>query len=150
MINNTFKIYLSHQIRGPKGNNATEEDVCNNIIIHKNVGEQLKAYFLDWERMDGFPKIYLYVPADHDEFVQTAWKKKYLNESQILDVDCAIINTCDLVIAYGDAELSNGMRVEINYATTHNVPLYMMPSLSEMSIEALKFVIHLILESESD
>ena len=150
MVNNIFRAYLSHHIRGPNGINATKKEIQDNIDLYRKIGEQIRAYFLDWEKMDGFPKIDLYVPADHDEFVQIAHSKKYLDEKQILDVDCGIINACDLVIAYGNVAASRGMQVEVKHATLNGIAIYSMPSLSNTSIQALKFAIHLLLKSEGD
>ena len=118
-----FRIYMSHLIRGPKGEAATKKDIDYNIKTHINIGTQIKAYLIDWEKMSGLPKCDLYIPAEHDEFVQIAYNKKYMNEEQILDVDCAIIDKCDLLIAYGDFRQSRGMQVEINYAENNNMQI---------------------------
>lgn len=149
MVKDIFKVYLSHHIRGPNGINATKEEIENNIKLYKNIGEQIRAYFWDWEKLNNFPKMELYVPADHDEFVQIAFDKKYVTEEQILTVDCGIINTCSLLIAFGDIKSSRGMIRETDHALTHNIPMYSMPNLSDTSIGALKFAIHLLLTSES-
>lgn len=143
---NTFIIYMSHPIRGKKGNDATSKDVEEANNLAKNIGEQLKAYLIDWEKMDGFPKMELYVPADHDEFVFIAYSNGYITETEVLDVDCKIIDKCSLLIVYGDY-LSSGMQVEFEHATKKGIPIYKMPTLSDLSIEALRFAIHLILKS---
>lgn len=111
---------------------------------YKRIGEEIKAYLLDWEKMDGYPKCDLYVPAEHDEFVQIAFDKKYIDETQILDTDCEIIRRCNLVIAYGDPLRSRGMKVEIDYATEHDVTVLFMPNLSPDTIHTLKFTIKLL------
>lgn len=147
-INKVFKIYLSHYIRGSKGINATKEDIETNIYKFISVGIEIKAYLIDWEKMDGFPKMELYVPADHDEFIQIAFDKKYINEEQILDVDCNIINKCNLLIACGNYTQSRGMKIEVQYAENNGIPIYYMPLILEETIKQLKFTIRLILKGE--
>ena len=151
-MNNVFKIYCSHIIRGPKGNKATQEEIDFNIHTFKKIGEQLRAYFLDWEKMDNYPPIELYVPADHDEFVQIAYKNKYITEEQILDVDCKIIDTCNLVISWGHPKEtgSGGMKIEWDYACRNGINIYTMTEIDNLQIEALQFVIHLIIKSNGN
>ena len=141
-----FRIYMSHSIRGPNGLNATHVEIEANLKKYIGVGTEIKAYLIDWEKMDGFPKMDLYVPADHDEFVQIAFDKNYINEEQILDVDCEIINSCSLLIACGDYTQSRGMQVEIQYAGDKGIPIYYMPLISKDEIKSLKYSIKLILE----
>ena len=144
-LKRVFKIYLSHSIRGPGGVNATTEEIGANLRKYVVVGTEIKAYLIDWEKMDGFPKMELYVPADHDEFVQIAFDKEYINEKQILDVDCDIINTCSLLIACGCHTQSRGMQVEIQYAKDNGIPVYYMPAISDSTIGSLKYTLKLIL-----
>ncbi len=145
-LNNIFRIYMSHSIRGSSGMDATKEEIGVNLKKYIHIGTEIQAYLIDWEKMDGFPKMDLYVPADHDEFVQIAYDKKYINEEQILDVDCTIINDCNLLIACGDYTQSRGMVVEIQHAEERSVPIYYMPTHSKDTIKLLKHSIKLILE----
>lgn len=142
-----FRIYMSHSIRGKNGVNATQEEIDKNIEHAIEVGTQIQAYAIDWEKMEGFPPINIYVPANHDEFVQIAYHEGYLNETQILDTDCIIINRCDLVIVYGEP-YSRGMQIELSYATRMEIPVFKMPVLNEMTIDALRYVIYLLLKSK--
>lgn len=67
---------------------------------------------------NALPSIEIYVPAESEDFVLTAYQKHYVTEEQILDVDCTIIKGCDGVIIYvpeGD-KLQGGRLVEYNYA----------------------------------
>jgi hypothetical protein len=96
--------------------------------------------------MDSLPKMDLYVPAEHDEFVQIAYNKKYINEIDILSVDCDIINRCDLLIIFGDASTSIGMQTELKFAEKNNIPIYFMPKLDKATIDSLKFAIQLVLK----
>lgn len=100
-----LKIYVSHSIRGKHGKDATHKQMIANCQKAIRFGHWLKQSFsgVEW-----------YIPADHDEFVTLAYEKKYLNERQILDVDCTIIrNTCNGVLFYmPDDYLSTGMAIE--------------------------------------
>ena len=116
-----FKIYLSHPIRGAKGANATREDMeANNkiaIVIGKAIERWYRDKFLNEE-------ISVYVPGEHDEFVMLGYENGTLTEKQILDIDCQIITTCDMVYALSGEVVSHGMQVEIDFANGHNIPVF--------------------------
>jgi hypothetical protein len=79
-------------------------------------GRALRAFFPDTE---------WYVPADHDEFVCLAYQKKFLSESQILEVDCDMIRKRDGVLFYmPDDYLSGGMQIEKQFSINHNKPMF--------------------------
>lgn len=104
-----MRVYLSHKIRGSSGNNATREELNKNCIEVIKIGERLKG---------DFPHIKFYIPAEHDEFIQIAYKQGYLTESEILATDCKIIDNCDVVLVYvpdGD-KLQGGRLTEYNHA----------------------------------
>lgn len=145
---NLFRIYLSHFVRGANRDEATTKEIEINIAKYIAIGTEIKAYLIDWEKMDGFPKMELYVPAEHAEFVEAAKDKKYLAEKQILDVDCEIIDKCSLLIACGDYAQSRGMTIEIQHAEGRGIPIYYMPTHSEATIKLLKHSIKLILEGD--
>jgi len=113
-----MKIYVSHSIRGTKGVDATEKDMQQNCERIKVVVKQLRKEF---------PTIEFYVPAESEPFVNNAHKKKYLTEKQILDVDCSIIDECDMVIIYmppDDNILQGGRLVEYNHCRKTNKPVF--------------------------
>ena len=104
-----FSIYVSHSIRGIKGSAATREDMDANNQKAVNFGTKLKQ---------AFPDIDFYIPAEHDEFVLVAYERHYISESNILNVDCTIINTRDMVLAWlPDQFISNGMMIELIHAS---------------------------------
>ena len=111
------RIYISHCIRGASGINATDEEIAENCERAKELANELDVFFLS-KGLD----VDLYVPAEHEEFINIAYKKKYLTEEQILDVDCAILNGCDAVIVLDWGHISRGMQVEINYCTKYDIP----------------------------
>ncbi len=114
--------YLSHSIRGPEGNAATNTDMeknCDRAIL---VGNFIRK---------AFPSVELYIPGEHEAFVQIAYKKGYLTEKQILDVDCAIIDKCEGVLIFApadDSEIQGGRLIEYNYAEKTNKPVYVFCS----------------------
>ena len=138
-----IRIYMSHCIRGRKGNDATQEDIDHNCRTALAAGEKLKTYFLDWYRMDGFPKVDLYVPAENDEFVQLAYNCGMLTIDQILDVDCQIVDKCDMMIVFGTC-VSSGMEVEITYATENVIPIFAFRVLTPAVLNDLKHVLKMI------
>ncbi len=126
-----MRIYVSHPIRGKNGDAATEEEKQANCeaaikwadLLRMNLGLRatqggglyLGGHWLthrDW----------IYVPAEHEEFIGRAYGKGYLTEEQILDIDCEILKECDLLVVLG--EPSTGMRVEIGHAKSLNIPIH--------------------------
>ena len=104
-----FRIYISHSIRGIKGADATPEDMATNNAKAIEFVRTLKVMF---------PKIDFYCPGEHDEFVCIAFQDRMLTDTQILDVDCKIIDSRDMVLAWiPDQHVSNGMLIEAVYAT---------------------------------
>lgn len=116
-----ISIYVSHSIRGKKGKDATEEDMKQNNQKAIVFGKQLRRLF---------PKLCVYVPGDHDEFVLIAYLWGYLTEKQILQIDCDIVQKRNFVIAYTpDGYLSKGMKIEIEYAGMNGIPVIVIPGL---------------------
>lgn len=87
----------SQPIRGKKGNAATKEDMAKN--------NQQAIEFAKYVRKC-FP-VELYVPAEHEDFIQIAYDKGWINIEQILTVDGEILKRCDGVIFY----LPDGMKI---------------------------------------
>ena len=113
-----------------------------------DVGEEIRAYLIDWEKMDGLPKSNLYVPADHEVFVQCAYDNEFLTKENINFVDCEIIKLCDLLVLLGNYNPLAGDIVEkVECAKGADIPIYTMPDLSPEAISALKFAIKLIKKS---
>ena len=110
-----IRAYISHSIRGKMGNDATKEymDVNNKkaIVFGKALSEE-------------FPNIDFHVPGAYEEFVGPAYRKGHLTEKQILDIDCDIISNGSFIVVFApDDFVSKGMKVEIDYATLHNIPI---------------------------
>lgn len=106
---NNFSIYVSHSIRGTKGANATHEDMVANNNKAIEFAKELRL---------AFPDINFYVPAEHDEFVTIAYEDNILQEGQILDIDCKIIDKRDMILTWAhDQYISNGMMTELIHAS---------------------------------
>lgn len=114
-MSNKIRVYISHSIRGKFGNAATNKQMEANNQKAIDFGKQIAAEF---------PNIDFYIPGEHDEFVLIAYNKDYLTEKQILDVDCNIVSRCNFLVVYSpDDFISKGMKVEVDYATFHNIPI---------------------------
>lgn len=108
--------YFSHPIRGAKGNAATPAEMEANCKKCRIVAHDL---------VRRFPKMDLYVPADHDEFVSDAFQSGILTDVQILEVDCMIVKKRKFLIAYDPFDhISSGMRIEIDFAHENHIPVF--------------------------
>ena len=113
-----------------------------------NIGSEIRAYLWDWEKMDGLPKCKLYNPADHELFIDTAHDMEMLSDKDIFQVNCAIIQRCDLVILFGNCERTKGSLLEeVKYAKSSRIPIYTMPDLSPTVMQTLKLAITIIIKS---
>ena len=116
------RIYVSHSIRGIKGKDATDADMIANNLKAAIFGKQL---------VESYPGIEFYIPGEHDEFVLIAFQRDYLDESEILSVDCEIVDRCQAILAYiPDQYISNGMLTEILYAQCKGTPVLFAPNIA--------------------
>lgn len=140
-----FSIYLLYPIdRDDEGN------LYRALKTYSNIGIELQAYLIDWEKMDGLPKSHLYVPADHDIFIHRAYKDCLLTKEDISFINCKIINNCDLLILFGSNGVSTNSNIatELQFVKREGIPIYSMPDLSPMAIQSLQLAIKLILKAE--
>lgn len=125
-----IKVYVSHTIQGKMREKATNE------YVHAN--EQRAIEFTN-KLKKLFPKVEFYCPGEHNTFTRIAYLNGYITEEQILDIDCKIIDTCNLVLNYSpDGYFSNGMQVENNHANLHNIPTITMKDTSQAEREKLE------------
>ena len=111
-----IRCYVSHSIRGKFGKDATVEQMNTNNQKAIDFGVRIKAEF---------PGVDFYVPGDHDEFITIAFVNGYINEEQILAVDCEIIDRCNLLINFvPDEYLSTGMMIENIHAGKRGIPIF--------------------------
>jgi len=105
-MSNKLRVYISHSIRGAKGADATHEDMAANNRKAIAFVTDLKARFQD--------EVEFYCPGEHDEFVLVGYELGILSETQILAVDCKIIESRDMILAWApDQHISNGMMIEV-------------------------------------
>ena len=143
--NTAFNIYLLYPIdRDDEGN------LYRALKTYSNIGTELQAYLIDWEKMDGLPKSYVYVPADHDIFIHRAYKDKLLTKEEISYINCKIIGQCNLLILFGSNGVftNDDIAAELQFVKQEGVPIYTMPDLSPMAIQALQLAIKLIIKAE--
>ena len=114
-MSSKIRAYISHSIRGKVGNAATDEQMEVNNQKAIRFGKQVAKEF---------PNVGFHVPGEHDEFVLIAYRKDYLTEKQILDVDCDIILKCNFLVVFApDDYISRGMQIEIDHAVENNIPI---------------------------
>lgn len=152
-LNTTFNIYLLYPT-----NRDDEGNFYRLLRNYSNIGIELQAYLIDWEKMDGLPKSYLYVPADHELFIQRAYRDGILDKEQIISINCKIIRSCNLLINFGNGIKMTGEggsiiegyihSKELEYAQQEKVAIYSMPDLSPYAIQSLRLAIKLILKAE--
>jgi len=129
------KVYISHSIRGMAGKDATHET----MVANNN-----KAIIFALALKAEFPNVGFYCPGEHDEFVINAYEMGYLTETQILDVDCKIIESKNLLLNYiPDQYISNGMLRENLFAQQQGMPTLMATCVPE-ALEVLHRQFHLM------
>lgn len=146
-LSTIFSIYLLYPI-----NRDDEKNLYRKLKTYSNIGIELQAYLIDWEKMDGLPKSHLYVPADHEIFIHRAYKDGLLTKEQISSINCKIIEECDLLILFGNGAITGedytNVNIELQYVKQEGVPIYTMPDLNPTAIQALQLAIKLIIQAE--
>lgn len=104
-----MRTYLSHSIRGKEGKECPADQLKKNCKAAIKIANVIR---------EACPWIDLYVPAEHEDFVQKAYDKKYVTEKQILDIDCEIVSECDNIVIFVPAgdELQGGRLIEHDHA----------------------------------
>ena len=119
-----MRFYLSHSIRGKYGNKATPTQMKENCDRIMGIANTIR---------EAIPAVELYIPAEHEDFIYIAFADGYLNEQQVLETDCKIIDTCDGVIIYTPADdpVQGGRAVECEHATATNKPVLIFQASGE-------------------
>ena len=133
----TIKIYLSHAIRGGKGPAATDADMIANNTAAMRAASIIRQVLLSVEAKYEC-NIEVYCRADHDEFVMIAYRRGYLDEDQILDVDKWIVERCQALIWYSHLGPSSGAEIEMAHARACNIPIFELPALDTVAIFKLE------------
>ena len=120
-MNKKIKAYFSHPITGKFGadcNAKKKQDYIKHnckIAIEKAI--TLRQRFYD---------LHIYLPAESEPFVGRAHFKNYIDINKILEIDCEILENCDmLIIAPTIADgISGGMIKEILRACDKIIPIF--------------------------
>jgi len=112
-----IRAYLSHPIRGAKGDLATRDEMeANNrraIVFGRRLRICCARYDLD-----------LYIPGEHDELVQEGIEHGIITAAQILQIDKHLLIRRDfLVLWVPDGFVSRGMADEEATAKAANMPV---------------------------
>lgn len=126
--------YMSHSIRGRKGDKCPPDEVEQNCVKAATDGNQLMGYF----QHCGIP-LFLYVPGAHDDFVQKAYKAGILTEKEILDTDCEIVADCDFLLVYDWQDyISGGMKYEADFCEKQGIPIFTIKQLKPETLWPLQ------------
>ena len=132
-----IRIYMSHAIRGTKGPAATNADMQKNNIAAMRAASIIRQVLRSVEAKYEC-NIEIYCPADHDEFVMIGYRLGTLSESQILGIDCVIVDRCQALIWYSGLGPSSGAKIEMKRARSQAIPIFELPSLETNAIFKLE------------
>ncbi len=130
MLNRKITAYLSCPMRGFMGPAAPPEEIHCNCLKAIEASKKLWLYF--------GPNLDLYVPPVHNEALEIAMDKGFVNIDQVLDVDCEIVSRRDVVLVYNwQNQISGGMKREIDKASELGIPTRVFTDVQEDDLEAL-------------
>lgn len=128
------KFYLSHPIRGIKGKDATATDMKRNNDAAKAVAHYIRNNIA--------ADIEIYVPAEHEDFVGRAYQKCYLTVKQILDIDCSIIDDCNVVLLFNPEDIIvAGCKIEKEHAEENNIPVMIGRTAQDLLNKVTQFIL---------
>ena len=129
-----MRVYLSHKIRGEQGKNASNVYMKKNCDIAIEIADKIRK---------AIPSLEIYCPGEHEDFVSRSYKLGYLTEGQILEIDCKIIDNCDIVIIYipKDDWLQGGRLVEFNYALLENKPAWEFNNIDKIIEKLAEYIV---------
>lgn len=114
-MSSKIRAYISHTIRGKYGKDATDKQRKENSE---------RCILFSTALRNEFPNIDFYVPGEHYEIDTIAYRKNYMTEDQILDIDCTIISKCNFLVVFSpDDYISKGMQIEIDHAVSNSIPI---------------------------
>lgn len=121
-MSNRIKAYLSHMIRGPEGNNASDETMRKNNLDAQAIGNLISSCF----QGD------LYIPADMDDYLLDRGRKPLDYVDLLLNLDCRLVIKSDILLVYSpDGCISGGMQLEIDTAKEHGIPVLIFDIVSD-------------------
>ena len=133
-MSNEIRAYISHTIRGKYGVKATDKQRKENSEKCILFGNALRKEF---------PMIDFYIPGEHHEIDTIAYRKGYMTEEQILDIDCEIISRCNFMIVFApDDFIGEGMQIEIDHCIFNKIPV--ISAIDGSYDEYVKRIIHAV------
>ena len=109
-----IEAYMCHHIRGPMGDKSTRKERDDNRADAVAVRKAVELTF---------PGLKVYCPGENDVWGEVAYVRRILTIQQILEIDCAIIDTMDCMLVYDKYGIpSNGMSTEINHCRDNAIP----------------------------
>lgn len=145
----SVKTYLSHSMRGRKGNAATSEEIDENCKRAGKIAKQIQYEF---------PELELYDPTQHERFAKKIWESKKLEKklglstiiNMILDADCEIVKECDLLLVLTDEDgfISDGVQREIDAADKVKIRKIIFSEVNNLIEFLIRGTIHSILEKK--
>jgi hypothetical protein len=126
--NRIIRAYLSHPIRGSKNSNASKDQQLINSQRAIEAAEFIRKFI---------PNLQIYCPGHAERFVHYTYADKLLTDAQILDIDCKIINECDVLLVY-DFDKSAGVKIEIEYAVSRGIPVLRFKELNGKTIDDIR------------
>lgn len=137
-------IYLSHPMRGKKGN--TTEGNADANYQNKNSAQAVENVLI---LRKGFPEVNWHCPGEGNIPVQTAYKLGYLSIDQILTMDCTIIEQrCSGTLVHR-WEASVGADIEEDCSRRLNYPVLVFedsPLISDINPKELRKFIDEVIE----
>jgi len=129
-----MKFYLSHPIRGEKGDKTTAEDIQRNNEAAITVANYIRKHIAT--------DINIHVPAEMEGFVDLAYRMEILDVNDILAVDCKIIESCDAVLIYAPfGNVVSGCKVELDHALRCHKPVFIFED-AKTAVEMIaKFIL---------
>lgn len=121
-----LRAYLSHPIRGPLKDKATRQDMQRNCEYAIEIAELIRTFV---------PTVLkLYVPGEHEVFVNRAWKGHYLTVEQILEIDCNIIEEySDVLLVFAPfGPPIEGCSIEKEFAESRKIPVIVFETFGEL------------------
>lgn len=131
MLKHKIRAYCSHSIRGYMGEKCPPEQRKFNKAKAIEWGKRLWEYFGS--------NLELYIPGANDDWAVIGMKKGHLTIDQVLDIDCGIVELCDVVLVMNwDDHISGGMKREIDTANRLGIPIRIFTDVQEDDLKALE------------
>lgn len=137
MLKRKIRAYCSHSIRGYMGEKCPIKQRDFNKTKAIEWGKKLWIFFGS--------NLELYIPGANDDWAVVGMRKGFLTIDQVLDIDCGIVELCDvLLIMDWENHISGGMLKEINTAKVLGIPYRVFTGIEEDDLRALEIFLETI------